>query len=578
MSISTVRRETGAGPEEAAWLRCPGCQALVYRKRLERARKVCPECRHHLRLSVDERLALLLDEGSLATFGDELAAGDPLGFTDTKPYPERLAAARRRTGHRDAAVAGTAAVDGERLVVVALDFGFMGGSVGGVVGELVVRACERALEDRLPLLIVSASGGARMQEGALSLMQLAKTAQEVARLHEAGLLVINLNTDPTFGGATASFSMLGDVVLSEPGALIGFAGPQVIKQTIRQDLPAGFQTAEFLHERGILDLVVPRENLRGTLAKLLRLHARRAGGSAGSPAASGGSPGAGPWVTEPAELSRRDARAVVELARDTGRPTALDYLSHAFDEFLELHGDAAAGDDPAVVGGIARIGGRPVVFAGHQKGHDTAELVRRNFGMPNPEGYRKALRLMRYAEKFRLPFVTLVDTPGAYPGIAAEERGQGSAIARCIMRMSRLPVPTVTLVTGEGGSGGALALGVGNTVLMLENAYYSVISPEGCSTILFGSAAEAPRAAAALGLTAPDLLRTGVLDGVVREPEGGAHTDPLRTADAVRAALIAALDRLSGLGPDRLIEHRHARFRRFGTPAAPSPTPPGESR
>ncbi|MEV5438964.1 acetyl-CoA carboxylase carboxyltransferase subunit alpha [Streptomyces sp. NPDC052682] len=578
MSITTTRPQTGAGPEETSWLRCPGCQALVYRKRLQRALKVCPECRHHLRLSVDERLAQLLDEGSLATFGDELTAGDPLGFTDTKPYPQRLAAARRRTGHNDAAVAGTAAIGGERLVVVALDFGFMGGSVGGVVGELVVRACERALKERLPLLIVSASGGARMQEGALSLMQLAKTAGEVARLHEAGLLVINLNTDPTFGGATASFSMLGDVVLSEPGALIGFAGPQVIRQTIRQELPAGFQTAEFLHERGILDLVVPRENLRGTLAKLLRLHGRRPAQAPEPPASYGGPLGAGPWVTDPDALPVRDARAVVDLARDTGRPTALDYLSHAFDEFLELHGDGATGEDPAIVGGIARIGGRPVVFAGHQKGHDTAELVRRNFGMPNPEGYRKVLRLMGYAEKFSLPFVTLVDTPGAYPGIAAEERGQGSAIARCIMRMSRLRVPTVTLVTGEGGSGGALALGVGNAVLMLENAYYSVISPEGCSTILFGSAAEAPRAAAALRLTAPDLLRTGVLDAVVPEPEGGAHTDPLRTADAVRDALVTVLDRLSHLTPQQLVEHRHARFRRFGTPAEPSSTLPGESR
>jgi len=384
---SAVGRRPDA--EHVPWSRCPSCGALVYGKRLNDNLKVCPECRYHLRLSVDERLHWLLDPGSLAVFGDDLLADDPLGFVDSKAYPDRLAAARARAGRADAAVAGTATIDGHRLVVVALDFQFMGGSVGGVVGELVVRACERSLADRSPLLLISASGGARMQEGALSLMQLAKTAQEIARLHEAGLLVINLNTDPTFGGATASFSTLGDIVLSEPGALIGFAGPQVIRQTIRQDLPPGFQTAEFLHEHGILDLVVARENLRGVLSRLLRLHtvpdaARRTGsGGPTPPAAGGGAEGAhagsgaegaggarlvaGPVVTSPAELVRHEPREMVSRARDTARPTTLDYLSHTFDEFTELHGDGATGDDAAVVGGIGRIDGRAVVFIGHQR-------------------------------------------------------------------------------------------------------------------------------------------------------------------------------------------------------------------
>lgn len=555
-------------PVQAAWLSCPGCQALLYRKRLDRNLKVCPECRHHFRLSVDERLAQLLDPGTLRTFGDDLLADDPLGFTDSKPYPRRLAEARARTGRADAAVAGTASIGGVPVVVAALDFRFMGGSVGGVVGELVVRACERALADRRPLLIVSASGGARMQEGALSLMQLAKTAQEVARLHEAGLLVVNLNTDPTFGGATASFSTLGDIVLSEPGALIGFAGPEVIRQTIRQDLPPGFQTAEFLHERGILDLVVPRENLPSVLGRLLRLHtdtdtvrARSGPGAAPLPPGAGAPPGG---IRPPGEI--------VALARNIQRPTTLDYLSHAFDEFVELHGDGVTGDDPSIVGGVGRIGGRSVVFVGHQKGHTTAELVRRRFGMPGPEGYRKALRLMEHAARFGLPLVTFVDTPGAYPGLEAEEGGQGPVIARCVMRMSRLPVPVVTVVTGEGGSGGALALAVGSTVLMLENAYYSVISPEGCATILFGSAAEAPRTAAALGLTAPDLLANGVVDGIVPEPAGGAHTDVPQVTDSVREAVTGALDRLAHLTPEQLVAGRHARFRRYGTPSG---TPTG---
>jgi acyl-CoA carboxylase subunit beta len=566
------------GPDIPLWERCPGCDTLIYRKRLARNLRVCPECRHHLRLSLDERLAYLLDRDSMQPFGLDLAAGDPLGFTDSKPYPHRLAAARAKSGRNDAALAGVAAIGGSPLVVVALDFGFMGGSVGSVVGELVARACDCALGNQLPLLIVSSSGGARMQEGALALMQLAKTAQDIARVHEAGLLVVNLNTDPTFGGATASFSMLGDIVLAEPGALIGFAGPQVIRQTIRQELPPGFQTAEFLHEHGIIDLVVSRESLPGTIGRLLRLHtvpntARRAirrPGSGDAPFEPTVVVG-GPVITDPAALARREPREVVAAARDVGRPTALDYLAFAFDESVELHGDGACADDPAVVGGVGRIAGHAVVFLAHQKGHDTAELVRRNFGMPNPEGYRKALRLMRHAEKFRLPLVTLVDTPGAHPGLGAEERGQGSAIAHCIMEMSRLTVPTVVLVTGEGGSGGALALGVGNAVLMLENAYYSVISPEGCSTILFGSAAQAPRAAEALKITAPDLLELGVMDGVVPEPPGGAQADVAAAAETVRDALAASLDRLAAIGPGELLRLRYARFRRFG---APNPSAP----
>ncbi|WP_211239844.1 acetyl-CoA carboxylase carboxyltransferase subunit alpha [Jiangella gansuensis] len=545
---------------EDAWTRCPSCASYLYVKRLDRYAKVCPDCQHHLRLSLDERLDLLVDDGSFQPLGVVPTPGDPLGFADSRPYPQRLAAAQRKTGRPEAAVAGTAAIGGHRLVVAVLDFAFMGGSVGTVVGDVLVDAARRAGEARIPLLIVSASGGARMQEGCLSLMQLARTAQEIARLREAGVLVINLNTHPTFGGATASFSSLGDVVIAEPGSLVGFAGPQVIQQTIREELPAGFQTAEFLHEHGLVDLVVPRESLRETLAGLLRLHAPSVPSRSSMPERAGSA--------EPRRLRAGSAAAdpweVVTRARDIGRPTTLDYIHRLADEFVELHGDRAHGDDPAIVGGVARFGGRGVVVIGHQKGHDTAEMVRRNFGMPHPEGYRKAMRLMRHAERFGLPVLTFVDTAGAYPGVQAEERGQGTVIAECIAAMSRLRVPVVSVVTGEGGSGGALALAVANRVLMLEYGYYSVISPEGCSTILWGSATRAPEAAAALRLTAPDLLELGVVDEVVLEPDGGAHRDPAGTVERVGEAVAAALDQLSALSPDELVEQRYTRFDAYG--------------
>jgi acetyl-CoA carboxylase carboxyl transferase subunit beta len=400
-------------------------------------------------------------------------------------------------------------------------------------------------------------------------MQMAKTSQAVARLNEAGVLCLSLLTDPTYGGVSASFASLGDVLIAEPDAHVGFAGPSVIEQTIRQTLPDGFQTAGFLLDHGMLDLVEPRENLRRTIRNLLELHARAeaARGEDGAariarlPAVDGPEP-----VRDPGALERRDPWRCVQLAREIERPRTLDFIGMVFDEFLELHGDRAFEEDRAIVAGLGRLGQLAVVVIGHQKGHTTGEMLERNFGMPNPEGYRKGMRLMAYAARFGLPIVTLVDTPGAYPGIGAEERGQSVVIAESILRMSRLPVPLVTVVTGEGGSGGALALAVADRVLMLENAYYSVISPEGCATILFKDAAAAPRAAAALRLTAPDLLALGVMDAVVPEAAAGAHADPPAAGTNLKAALVATLGELLPQAPDALLAGRYDRFRRFGAP------------
>jgi acyl-CoA carboxylase subunit beta len=563
--------ETAAPPraaEEAAWTKCPSCDAFIYHKRLRRNLGVCPECNFHFRLPVQRRLELLLDEGSFEDLGEDIEPVDVLSFADSKPYTQRLAEAQRKTGRSEGAVYGTGTVAGVPVVVAAIEFAFIGGSMGSGVGEAVTRAAEHALETRTPLIVISASGGARMQEGAIALMQLVKTSQAVARLDEEGVLFISLLTDPTYGGVSASFATLGDVLVAEPGTYIGFAGPKVIEQTIRQTLPDRFQTAEFLLEHGMLDLVTPRESLRRTLGKLLDL-AARATRAAGEPqherAARLPQVDGTDAVTEPARLDRTDPWEVVQRARHIDRPNTLEYASYVFDDFQELHGDRLFDEDPAIVGGPALLGELAVVLVGHQKGHTTGELVERNFGMPHPEGYRKALRLMQYAAKFGMPIVTLVDTPGAYPGVAAEERGQSIAIARSIMEMSRLPVPIVTVVTGEGGSGGALAIAAADRVLMMENSYYSVISPEGCSTILFKDASQAPRAAAALRMTAPDLLRLGVMDAIVPEPEGGAHTDPQLAAANVRTAVVNALAELLASAPDELLERRYDRFRRFGS-------------
>jgi acetyl-CoA carboxylase carboxyl transferase subunit alpha len=254
----------------------------------------------------------------------------------------------------------------------------------------------------------------------------------------------------------------------------------------------------------------------------------------------------------------------VQIARHPKRPHALDYIARVFTAFSELHGDRFFGDDAAIVGGFAFLDAAPVMVIGQEKGRDTKQKLHRNFGMPKPEGYRKAMRLMHLAEKFQRPILTLLDTVGAYPGIDAEERGQAEAIANNLREMSRLGVPVVTIVIGEGGSGGALGLGIANRVYMLENAYYSVISPESCAAIIYRDSGRAAEAAEALRLTAPDLLRLELIDGVIEEPAAGAHTDPNRAAELVKETILKALAELSTMSPQELIDDRYNKFRRMG--------------
>lgn len=561
----------------AEWLRCPACGAFVYHKRLKRQLGVCPECNHHFRLRLRERISQLFDPDSVEELSGDLQPLDALSFKDSKPYAVRISDAQRKTGIKAGAVFGTGTIDGLPLVFAAVDFAFIGGSMSGAVGEAITRAAELALERREPLLVISASGGARMQEGCVSLMQMAKTSQAVARLGEAGVPFFSLLTDPTYGGVSASYATLGDVLISEPGAHIGFAGPSVIEQTIHQQLPDGFQTAEFLLDHGMLDIVEPRENLRRSLRNLLALHAAAESARAETGAERAkrlpGTEGRAP-VTDPDQIPARDPWEVVQLARHIDRPRMLDLTGFVLDEFHELRGDRLFREDRAIIGGLGRIGNLTLMVIGQQKGHTTGELMEHNFGMPEPEGYRKSMRLMRYAGRFGLPLVTLVDTPGAYPGLGAEERGQSVAISESILLMSRLPVPTLTVVTGEGGSGGALALATSDRVLMMENAYYSVISPEGCSTILFKDAGAAPRAAQALRITSPDLLRLGVMDAVVPEPEEGAQADPVAAGANLRAAIVASLDELLPLDTDTLLAQRYERFRKFGAPGRQPVLPP----
>ncbi|MGW4940904.1 acetyl-CoA carboxylase carboxyl transferase subunit alpha [Actinoplanes sp. NPDC004185] len=542
--------------DAADWVLCTACRRIVYERRLLRNLRVCPECGQHQRLTAGQRLDLLLDAGSVRSLDLEVTDGDPLGFVDAKPYPQRLREARAATGLAEAVVCCRGAIHGNAVIVAVMDFRFLGGSLGAAVGEMITQAAEIALAERTPLLLVTASGGARMQEGAIALMQMAKTCQALGRLDEAGILTVALVTDPTFGGVAASYATVCDVIIAEPGARLGFAGRRVIEQTTHERLPDEFQTVEFLRDHGMLDLVVPRAGLRATLARLLSIGARRTVPGRAAPVAD-------PRISEPALVPDQDAWESVQRARDLRRPTTLDYCATILDEFVELHGDRLQGDCPAIVGGMARIGEMPVMVIGHQKGHAVADLIARNFGMASPAGYRKSARLMRMAAKLGLPVVTLVDTPGAHPGRQAEESGQANAIAENLRLMGSLPTPIVSVVIGEGGSGGALALAVANQVLAFSNAVYSVISPEGCASILWKDAAEAPRAARALRVGARDLLRHGIVDAVIPEPADGTGAAPAVAARSLRAAIVAALRELAPRDGARLVDERRRRFRAF---------------
>lgn len=393
-----------------------------------------------------------------------------------------------------------------------------------------------------------------MQEGMTSLMQMAKTSAALKRHSKAGLLYVSVLTNPTTGGVTASFAMLGDIILAEPDALIGFAGPRVIEQTIGQKLPKGFQRSEFLLEHGFIDQIVKREHMRETLIKILNFHRQDSEQFLQNASAK----------TEKVSLNKRKERSAwerVQISRQNERPVGEDYIQKIFDDFMEFHGDRLYGDDPAVCGGIALFHGKPVTVIAQMKGKSTKENVKRNFGMPLPEGYRKALRLMKQAEKFHRPVICFVDTPGAFCGMEAEERGQGEAIAKNLFEMSDLKTPVLSIFIGEGGSGGALALAVADEVWMLENAIYSILSPEGFASILWKDAKLAQNAAKVMKLTSYDLYKAGFIEDIIMEPECYTLDSMQEVCEELTVKINRFLSKMAEKPMEELLNDRYARFR-----------------
>ena len=600
MRIDFFKRNTAEAEPEVVMRKCKKCGAVHSVQDVRANDFACPSCGAYVRIHAKRRIKLLADPGSFEEWNQELPVVNPLDFPE---YEQKLWEVKESTGLNEAVVTGKITIDGIPTAIGVCDARFLMSSMGHNLGEKIARMAERAAEEKLPVILYACSGGARMQEGIISLMQMVKTSEALGRLQESGQLFISVLTDPTMGGVTASFAMLGDIILAEPGALIGFTGQRVIQQTIGGKLPEGFQRSEFLLKHGFTDAIVPRRDQRAVLAHILRLHVKGAAELASETAPvfeeaelaeeftrEEVAPKKAPGILDAAanalqnlqrlafgqkeekeeeresrfsEGGHRSAWETVKLSRAKDRAHAKDYIDALFPDFMELHGDRCYGDDEAVIGGIASFHGIPVTVIGIQKGRDFLENKRRNFAMPNPEGYRKALRLMKQAEHFKRPVICFVDTPGAYCGVGAEERGQGQAIAENLQKMAALKTPILSIIIGEGSSGGALGVATANEVWMMENAVYSILSPEGFAAILYRDAKQAELAAANMRLTSRDLLELGVIEKIIPEPEPVTYENIHTVARELEPELLEFIGKYSAMSRDELANQRYERFRKF---------------
>jgi acetyl-CoA carboxylase carboxyl transferase subunit beta len=514
--------------------------------------RVCPYCRFHYTLSARERIEQLADRRSFKESHKYLSSVSPLSFSSRSPYRKLLSQDQNRTGLTEAAVTGRCRIDGIDVTLVVLDFGFMGGSMGIVVGEKVALALENAARRETPLVALVTGGGVRIQEGVLSLMQMAKTVTAANRLREKKVPFIVVLANPSTGQAYASFANLADIILAEPGSLIGLSPLSTLKEVSKKPLPLDAHTAEAHLSNGLLDNVIDREALRPRLATLLGILTNQKAGKGNHKdilKEGLGSP------------SEPEAWQAVTVARHEERPSAMVYMRSMLDPFIELRGDRLNGDDRSIVGGVGLLCGDPVAVIGQQR---RPSLDGDRYHV-YPEGLRKAQRIINLASRFKLPLITLVDTQGAHPGLEAEEKGIGNAVANTLAMMAEAPIPVVSVIIGEGGSEGALALGISDRIIMQQ---YSIYSPISLNHTIGGPYPDDHsldrEAASALMLTARDCLELGIIDEIAPEPEGGSHTDRQAAATGLQASVMKQLGQLSRMSESKLLKLRYKKFRQMG--------------
>lgn len=528
---------------------------------------VCPSCRFHYTMSARRRVEMLADGGTFRETSRWIRSLDPLSFSARVSYRERLLQDQNRTGLTEAVITGVCTIGGTPTVLIVLDFGFLGGSMGLVVGEKVALALQLAARKRFPAIAVINSGGARIQEGVLSLMQMAKTTVAANEMHRRGVPLVSVLGDPATGQVYASFGTQADLIFAEPGAHVGFAPFRAIKEEMGGTVAAGQHTAEIHFRHGMLDGVVDRERIKhivSTVLELLRpefgLAKRRRGR---------------PPRTRP---RRMEAWEMVQLARHPKRPTSRHFIDQVFANLVELHGDRQYADAPEVITGIARLAGQSIVVIGQEKTPPSGMISSSDDETPEglsasgsitPEGFGKARRAVRFAARFNLPIVTLVDTPGSALDLEAWERGQAHAISQTISTLLDVEVPTISVLIGEGGSEAALAFAVTDRVLMLQNAIYTPISPERAAVAELRDSAAADQVVGALRLTSIDSRRMGIIDEIVREPDGGAHTDPLEASRLLKRALMIEITDVVERHGRTLVRQRHRKYRNIGESGRP---------
>ena len=533
---------------------CIVCGADLTQSNVYKRLRVCPRCRYHYSISARRQITNLADEGTFKETSTWIQSLDPLEFSPRASYRVRLIQDQNRTGLTEAAITGACTIGGTEVVIIMLDFGFLGGSMGLVVGEKVALALELAARKKLPAVAMITSGGTRIQEGVLSLMQMAKSVIAVSALHKKGMPLITVLGNPATGQVLGSFASLADLIFAEPGAHIGFAPFRQIQEAAERRIENDQYSSETYFHAGLIDSVVDREHLKHELASVLELL----------------SPGfkltaSGKTQPAPPGLTPREPWEMVQLARRPDRPRARFYIDNIFSNFVEMHGDRVSGHDPSVIFGIASIGGETVMVIGQDK----ARQVSRNDhgdvrGNIQPEGFRQATRAMQFAERFRLPVITIVDTPGPRLGLEQEHRGLAIAMASTIDTMSRVDVPTISVLIGEGGSEAALPFSVADRVLMLQNSIYTPISPEQGARFELRNSDRARDIARALRLTSADCLQMGIIDDVVAEPAEGAHASPEEAARLLKRTLMHELVELHRVHRRTLVRRRQKKFRNIG--------------
>ena len=531
--------------------RCLFCEEPISDSPSYLTYRVCPFCRFHYTVTARERIELLVDKETFKENYKYVKTVEPLSFSRRNRYRKFLEQDQNRTGLTEAAVAGKCRIGDVETMLIVLDFGFMGGTMGSVVGEKVSMAFENAARRGIPAVAVVSGGGVRIQEGVLSLMQMAKTVTAANRLRDEEVPLIVVLANPSTGQAYASFANLADVILAEPGSLIGLSPLRTLREVSKMPLPLDAHTAEAHVGHGLLDNVVDRENLQPRIASILQiLTAQKHGQSTHKNLLK----------SETEECDEVEPWEAMTAARNSERPQASSYFRSILDPFIELRGDRLNSDDRSVGTGIGFMDGLAVAVIGQQR----RPLVEGERYHVFPDGLRKAQRLIDLASRFKLPLVTLIDTQGADPGLEAEEQGIGNAIARTLSSMLTVPPPMVSVVSGEGGSEGALALGMSDRILMQQFAIYSPISVNHTLGAVHHDHMLDREAAEALMLTAHDCLELGIADEVVPEPDGGSHVDPHKASTVLQTAILTNLFQLSKMSEGKLLKKRYKKFRRMG--------------